>query len=240
MSLRTKFDGLRQIWQFDNRYQLLFDRIFFPSQNLVTYRYKGLEFLTDLEGGDANGAREVLATDMYRQFLPKMDLPSSISVFRCQANNGGFPLLLLSEGFQLKTVVCVELNPRTFSRMRFNVERNTDCKFYPINAAVCGENKDLNVSLGKGGVGDNIFGENVSEGLEYSIAGKTFDAIYEETFGDEQVDLCKIDIEGAEFETVSLWKISKIKRLPISLDGNSSRKKTEPRPNGDHRGVKNN
>ena len=102
--------------------------------------------------------------------------------------------------FQFNKLACVELNPRTFSRMRFNVERNADCEFIPINAAVCGQNKLLSVMLGKGGTADSIYAPTISNETPCRVEGRTFDSIYDDTFGDRTVDLCKIDIEGAEFE----------------------------------------
>jgi hypothetical protein len=63
---------------------------------------------------------------------------------------------------------------------------------------VTGENRELNVSLGNGGAGDNIY-EN--KGLSsYNIQGLSFDEIYHKTLGDKITDICKMDIEGAEFE----------------------------------------
>lgn len=211
MSLRSKLEGIRQIWQFDNRYELLLARTLFPGRNPTIYKYKGLEFITDHLAGDVHGARELLTTDMYRPFLSKIDLPKVLNVLDLGANNGGFPLLLLSEGFQLKTLACVEVNPKTFSRMRYNIENNTTCEFHLINAAVCGENKTLDLVLGDGDPGDNIYAKGNRNGLATQVQGKTFDAIYEDTFGDEQVDLCKIDIEGAEFEMFRSGTFQKLK-----------------------------
>lgn len=217
MSFRTKLDGIKQIWQFDNRFQLLVMRLLFPGESLNSYKYKGIEFLTDHRNGDANGAREVLTTEMYRRFLPEMNLTNPVNVLDIGANNGGFPLLLLSEKIRIKKLACVELNPNTFSRMRFNIERNSDSDFYPLNIAVCGENKTLNVNLGGGGTADNIYEPDKSGGVNYEVAGKTFDTIYAEIFGDETVDICKIDIEGAEFEMFRSGTFQKLKNCRFVL-----------------------
>ena len=230
MSLKSKLNGIKQIWQFDNRWQLLVTRTFFPGENLNVYKYKGLEFLTDHKNGEANGARELLTTEMYRSFLSKMKLPSLINVLDLGANNGGFPLLLLSENFRFNKLVCVELNPHTFSRMKFNIERNSNCKFYPLNAAVCGENKILNLTLGKGGTADNIYNSESTEGVRFNIQGRTFNDIYNETFGDELVDICKIDIEGAEFDIFRSEEIKQIKKckfILLEIHHENNRKRSE-------------
>ena len=217
MSLKSKLNGIKQIWQFDNRWQLLITRTFFPGEKLNVYKYKGLEFLTDHQNGEANGAREILTTEMYRSFLSKMKLPTSINVLDLGSNNGGFPLLLLSENYKFNKLVCVELNPHTFSRMKFNIERNVNCEFHPFNAAVCGENKILNISLGQGGTADNIYNSEPTDNSKYKIQGRTFDDIYNETFGDEIVDVCKIDVEGAEFDIFQSEGFTKIKNCKFIL-----------------------
>jgi FkbM family methyltransferase len=201
MSLKNKLRGLREIWQFDNRLPLLLTRALFPGEKLYVYRYKGFEVLTDLAGGDANGAREVLTSQMYRRFLPQMKLTGAANVLDIGANNGGFPLLLAASGIGLKKVVSVEMNPNTYLRLRFNLERNLKCEVAAVNAAVCGEPGKLNLSLGAGSSGDSIYnGDSVAGGEAFEIEGVTLDQLTERHFPGRTIDICKIDIEGAEFD----------------------------------------
>lgn len=198
MSLKNKIQGLREIWHFDNRWHLTITRVFFPEEKSQFYRYKGLEFLVDHAAGDANGAREVLTSDMYRKYLAQIKNKSKITVLDLGANNGGFPLLLKAEGFDLENIVCVELNPQTFTRLRFNLERNFENNFIALNCAVSGDRREINVRLGGGGAGDNIYDENGVN--SYKIQGLEFDEIYRSSVGEKITDICKIDVEGAEFE----------------------------------------
>ena len=204
MSLHTKINGLKEVWKFDNRWSLMLTKTLFPGEKLHIYRYKGIELLNDHAAGDANGARDVLLSPMYRRFFSQMKFDGAINVLDLGANNGGFPLLLKAEGLKLKKVVSVELNPKTFSRLRFNLERNLNGKIIALNAALCGEGGWLEVSLGAGSTADNIYeiGEG-SRGEKYRIKGLTFDEIYAEYFENETIDICKIDVEGAEFEVLS-------------------------------------
>ena len=199
MGLTNKINGIKEIWQFDNRWQLVLSRLFFPGEKINIYRYKGLEVLVDHSAGDANGAREVLTSPMYRQYLEQMGLNGSLNILDIGSNNGGFPLLLKSEGLTLKKLACVEMNPKTFSRLRFNIERNFDCETDLTNGAVCGRHEVLEVTLGEGGAGDSLYDENAA-GKSLQVQGYTFDEIFNATFEGETVDLCKIDIEGAEFD----------------------------------------
>jgi len=214
MSIKSKLDGLRVIWKFDNRLQLLVARLFFPREPNTSYRLGNVQFLSDHSAGDANGARELLATPMYRRFVDQMRLTPPLRVFDVGANNGGFPLLLKSLGYELGKTVCVEMNPNTFVRLRFNVESNLrdGCEFY--NAAVCGAARDFKLELGTGGTGDTIYqtGGPQKGGRAYTIRGMTFDDIYAGAFGDGLVDVCKIDIEGAEYEVFAAGHHASITR----------------------------
>ncbi len=221
MTITNKIRGFREIWKFDNRWFLIFSRLFFPRQNVQFYRFKGTEFLSDHWAGDSNGAREVLTSPMYRQYLSLMQLPKEISVLDLGSNNGGFPLLLKAEGFKIKSLACVELNPRTFVRLKFNLERNFSGRFIALNCGVCSKPRVLAVNLGEGSAGDSIYrskGPEASVSLE--ILGMTFDDVYKEAFGEEDIDLCKIDVEGAEFEifdAAAAKSISKCRYLLMEI-----------------------
>jgi len=201
MSLRTKINGLRDVWKFDNRVWLTVAKTLFREEKLQVYRYRGLEVLIDHAAGDANGAREVLTSQMYRRFLPKMKFERAATILDLGASNGGFPLLLKASGIALKKVVSVELNQSTYIRLHFNLTRNLDCEIVALNAALCGARRVLEVPLGDGSVSDNIYGnDSQSDGNVYKVEGFSFDDLYSEHFCGEVIDICKIDVEGAEFE----------------------------------------
>lgn len=201
MSLSNKLRGLREVWAFDNRLWLAVTKTFFRQESLHIYRYKGAEILIDHAGGDANGAREILLSQMYRRFLPKMTFDGPANVLDLGANNGGFPLLFATSGIKLNRVVSVEFNPQTFVRLHFNLTRNLDCEVVPVNAALCGSARSVEVTLGRGSVSDSIYaGTSNEEGERYTIQGLTLDHFCAEYFSGQVIDVCKIDVEGAEFE----------------------------------------
>ena len=228
--MKSKVEGLRAIWRFDNRWEILLSRTVFRNDNLNVYRLKGLEILVDHGAGDPNGARHVLVSPMYQRLLDRMEFSGKINVLDLGANGGGFPLLLRANQIRLNKLACVEFNPNTFSRMRFNIERNLDCDFKGINAAICGERRLIEVQLGSGSTGDSIYQQPSpsSAGTRtYRIDGLTFDDIYRASFADEVVDICKMDVEGAEYEvfaTANHECISRCRYLIIEihrLDGHS-------------------
>ncbi len=190
--------------QFDNKLQLLLSRTLFQNNPVVIYCLNGKHILVDHSAGDENGTRAAITTPMYKQFLAQMKLPERVNVLDFGANGGGFPLMLELNGVHIKKVACVEFNPNTYSRMRFNIERNIQAEFVGFNVAVCGEKQEFDVALGSGGTNDSLYqdsSEKNGRGLRhFKVQGLTFDDIYTTAFGDERVDLCKIDVEGAEYD----------------------------------------
>lgn len=214
MSIKNKIDGIKEIWHFDNHWQIIFNRILFSRENINIYRKDGMEILVDHSAGDANGAREVFATDMYRKFIRSINFENEINVLDLGSNNGGFPLLLKSEGLRLKKVVCVEFNPQTYSRLQFNLARNLDVEYTAVNAAVCGKSELLKIGFGASSTSDSIYGDTSAQSVYTAdIQGVTFDALFNQHFVDEIVDICKIDIEGAEFEVFEKGECESLRQL---------------------------
>lgn len=231
MSLLNKFNGFRKIWAFDNRFWLLITKIFFRREDLHIYRYKGFEILVDHAGGDANGARDLLTSPMYRRFLPQLELAQPAKVLDLGANNGGFPLLLATEGIELGKVVSVEFNPHTFTRLHFNLTRNLNCEVFPVNAALCGDARTITSSFGKGSSSDSIYAEGRGTADDTAtISGITLDKFYETYFKGQIVDICKIDVEGAEFEVffgTNCSSISSCRNLIIEIHDNDEQSAEE-------------
>ena len=228
MSIKSKVEGIRAIWRFDNRWELLLSRTVFRNDNLNIYRIKGMEILVDHGAGDPNGARHLLVSSMYQHLLGRMKLQGAINVLDLGANGGGFPLMLHANRICLRKLACVEFNPNTFSRMRFNIERNLDCEFVGLNAAICGERRALEMRLGSGSTGDSIYQQPQTMGARsYQVDGLTFDDIYNASFAGEVIDICKMDVEGAEYEvfaTANHQCVSRCRYLIIEIhrvDGKS-------------------
>ena len=199
--LKSKFEGLRQIWHFSNHWHLIVTRVLFPREPLLIYRLKDICFLEDHAAGDECGARSLLTTPMYRKLLQQMDLRGPLKVLDIGSSNGGFPLLLQACGLELEKVACVEMNPKTFMRMKWNVERNVQSIQFLRNAAVCGQSAPLTLTLASGNTGDSIYkATHRTHGRSYNIDGITFNELYETAFGQDIVDICKMDIEKAEYD----------------------------------------
>lgn len=211
-SWKTKLSGLQALWQFDNRWQLIVNRLFFDRKSRLFYRIGNLDFLVDHGAGDTNGARLCVASTVYKRFLPKMRLGDSVSLFDLGANSGGFPLLLLASGKRLSKVVCVEMNPNTFLRLQFNILSNVRGEVSLIQGAVCGRRTEFELSLGPGSTSDSIYqdkGQDV-EGTSQKVQGYSFDELFETYFATDVVDICKLDVEGAEYEILASGECTRL------------------------------
>ena len=196
--------GFADLLKFDNWTQLLVNRLFFRGQSLVVYKFKGMEVLIDHDAGEQSGTRDCLLTDMYSRYFHLLPKDRPLNVFDIGANGGGLPLSLLSNGCCMETLACVEMNPCTFSRLHFNIRQNVPAaRLHLINAAAHHSDGTLSLALGKGGTNDSIHTVTSAECRDAKIvATRSFDSMADECFGGKEIDLCKIDIEGAEYEVL--------------------------------------
>jgi FkbM family methyltransferase len=201
--LANLWHGFSTLLKFDNRMQLVLNRLLFRQQALVIYRTRGMDVLVDHGGDDQNGTRACLISDMYARYYHLIPTSRPLNVMDLGANGGGLALSLVAHGFTFDRLACVEMNPNTFSRLQFNVLRNVPAKHtHLINAAAYHSDGMLSLKLGRGGTNDSVHAAKGAEKatVEKSVATRSFDSLVQECFCDARIDLCKIDIEGAEFE----------------------------------------
>jgi FkbM family methyltransferase len=203
VSVNTKLAGFRDIMAFDNWPMLLLERLIDRGAGMVVYQKNGLEILIDHRGGDEAGTRSCITSDMYRRYLPLFSLSKPSRVLDLGANGGGFPLMLKIAGIELGRVVCVEMNPLTYSRLLLNLTTNIGSSTIAINAAVCGmqPNSEVLLKSSRGGTGESIYTNQADFSMPHvSVRTTTLQALYEQYFSGELLDICKIDIEGAEYD----------------------------------------
>jgi FkbM family methyltransferase len=203
VTIKLLYGGLRIILAFDNWPSVLFARLFDRKSGFVAYRKKGFEILIDHRGGDENGTRVCIATDMYRKYLPFLDLPGPARVLDVGANGGGFPLMLRIAGIELSRIVCAEMNPMTFLRLQLNLATNFGPQAVAINAAVCGMTPDTEILLkpNRGSVSNSIYKDRPDSSMDHvAVRTTTLQALYDRYFDDGPVDIVKVDIESAEYD----------------------------------------
>jgi FkbM family methyltransferase len=205
MSIASRLAGLRAVLVFDNWPMLLVGRIFDRKTGFVVYRKNGCEILVDHRGGDEAGTRQCISSDMYRRYLPSFALAGPVRVLDLGANGGGFPLMLKIEGIEIARAVCVEMNPLTWQRLQVNLGANLGEAAVAVNAAVCGIEHGTEILLkpSRGGTSLSMYGHCADRSSPHvEVRTVTIQALCEQYFKSEIVDICKMDIEGAEYEAL--------------------------------------
>ncbi len=201
--ITNKLNGFREILNFSNRFELILLRTFFRSTRLRTYRLGRHEFICDHAHGDENSIRSAVATPMYLQFCRYLPRDHGLVVVDLGGNAGGFAAMLLSAGFLIERIVAVEMNPTTCSRLRFNLTTNCGESVSVLNAAVMGEDGQLQLALGAGSTSDSVFRESTDVGSRSTtVRGISLRTLWRDADVVAPVDVCKIDIEGAEYEAL--------------------------------------
>lgn len=216
MGFAQKIAGLQDLLHFDNWPMLVLGRTFDRQTGLVIYRKGPYEILVDHRGGDENGTRACIVSDMYRRYLDKLAIKGPVRLLDLGANGGGFPLMLLLNGYEVMRAVCVEMNPLTELRLRVNLATNLGTRAIAINAAVCGNDAPAEISLqpSRGSTGLSMYRNQVSDSEPHvAIATTTIPLLFERYFPDEAVDICKIDIESAEYDALQSTPDSVLRRI---------------------------
>jgi len=204
MRLRSKLEGFRQTRQFDNWAQVAANRIAFPNTGCIVYRLGDAEMIVDHLGGDENGLRACIASNMYRGLLDAIHDRASIrTLLDIGANGGGFSLLAYLMEIPLQRVACVEMNPKVFGRLAFNLHQNLDgVSLCLINGAIAPKRGTIELSLGRGSTGQSLLSSTLAQTSKRSaIELLTFDDVVDRAFPDAgPIDLCKVDVEGSEYQ----------------------------------------
>jgi FkbM family methyltransferase len=126
------------------------------------------------------------------------------------ANIGVFALLACRQG--CRSLVAVEPSPEAFAVLGQNLTENGFAgRAVAVHAAVCGESRGsvpfAVASSALNSLGDNLSGQRVTE-----VATTTLGALLDQHF-DGQLDLLKMDCEGAEIEIVSQASDQDLRRI---------------------------
>ena len=200
--MANRLERIKVYFQFDNYIEIFLGRVFFRKSSLKVLRIGDIQAVVDHRGADTASICHCLGTDAYKQFLSLIDLSGSLNIADIGANVGGFSLLLKYLNCEINNLICIEMNPNTFARLQMNIRTNFGPEAKVVNAAMCAHTTEFQLELGTGFTNDSIHrGTLQRSGLHtHVVKGDTFDHIIGNIFGDEIIDLCKMDVEGAEYE----------------------------------------
>ena len=219
MNIKNKIIALRSNLQFDNWPITLLQRLLFRKENLIVYRNGKLAFVVDVEGGDLPGTRECMTTDMYTRYFKQLPKNRPLSVLDLGANGGGFALSLLAGGFTFSNCVCMEMNPNTFTRLQFNLNYNDRNHCRAVNAAVAGRNGFVEIRNTSGGTSESIYSQKLDGMADtLKVPLMTLDEVVDSNFEPHTlVDVCKMDIESAEYEVLESNTCQSLRRFRLLI-----------------------
>jgi FkbM family methyltransferase len=126
--------------------------------------------------------------------------------------------------------VSVELNPRTFAALEYNLSLNNFHMVEPLNAGIAGEPGTLAFREGSCSLSDSIFQQTGSEENAEMVPILTLDDVVERyKVSTRDIDLLKLDCEGAEYSiirTASPQRLRQFKHIIIEIH--------EPPPSGEN------
>ncbi len=224
---------LSYLFEFDNWPVLLCQRVFFRKARLLAFRREGMEFVLDYSGGDHCGVLPCLTSGMYSQYFSVLKTGKPLKVLDLGANAGGFCLALLAAGMRFEKLVCIEMNRHTHSRLQFNILQNFNCEAVIVNAAVGGRMGSIRIPDNRGGVNEHIFADLTIDTKVFEVQMLTVNEIVQCYFGGEKdayIDVCKMDIEGAErdvFLSATCDLVRRVRFLIIELHFTSAATEAE-------------
>ncbi|MFW2437769.1 MAG: FkbM family methyltransferase [Arenicellales bacterium] len=160
---------------------------------------------------------EIFLNNEYTPILKCIHGTASPSIVDLGANIGGFALFIF-ENFPEAKVVSVEAAPDTYEILRRNQEINPERNWKILQAAVWAKNGYVNLDRRDASTGHRIA---IDEGDGESVPARRLDDILTEA-GIVDIDLMKMDIEGAESDVVpvneEIFKRTKILVIEIHTD----------------------
>ena len=205
-TIRNKLAGFADSLAFSNRASILFQRLFRPGDPLVSYCWKEKWWLVcDARFMDAHAAKEVLARGCYQPWIRRSVRDGRLAYVNVGANIGAFDVAVAAEA-AIPAGLSVELNPRTFVRLNFNLEINGLLNVRTLNAGIAGAGGSLRFRATECSLGDGLFTAQPSaqDGAAIEVPLFTLDeALTRSGLEAGEFDLLKLDCEGAEYGIVA-------------------------------------
>lgn len=219
MDFRGKFTVIKRIWRYDNALQVIASRVCFRRTQSVIHRMGNDEFIIDYSLGEQNGTGGCVADRGYALFIEAMNFECGMQlrILDLGANGGGFALFLHQMGFHFTKLVAVEMNQRTFARLSFNLLRNLNGDIRLIQGAVSDRSGETTLAVSDGGISDSIYSLPKQQGLTRRVTLIALDELVNQHFANQEIDIIKIDIEGAEFEILGSHVKTSLKRARFIL-----------------------
>ena len=203
--LKERWQGLRRSLAFSNRWELLLVRGLYPRRRIVVYEWQGRFTLAcDVRTLDHHSPKEALAEAAYDLIIQHSRREGRCSYVNIGANIGAFDVAVAALS-EVPQALSVELNPRTYRRLCFNLQANDFHQVKVMNCGVAGQSGKHQFALTDCSLADSLWSSpDASAGGEtVEMELKTLTQCLDESgFAAGEFDLLKLDCEGAEYGIV--------------------------------------
>ncbi len=189
---------VRMAFEFSNPLQLIVEKIMTRGVYLAFQHHEYRLFSCEIPCWDSVAIRECLVEKAYDTAI-KMAKPAKGpgSYINIGANIGAFDVAVYEQWGRDARGVSVEMNPWTCARLLNNICYN-QLPVCVINAAIAGKPGKIKINLKESHSGQSIY-DKVSAETNTEIEALTLAQIQSPVAG-KDIDLLKVDCEGAEYE----------------------------------------
>jgi FkbM family methyltransferase len=186
---------------------LLLQRLLFRAHPIVSYLWKNRWILVcDTRYSDHYSPQSLLADKEYSDWLKACVRNGECSYVNIGAHIGGFDVAIRDAADRVSKALSVEMNPRTFAALKYNLAVNGFSTVYALNAGIAGERGSVDFAPGSCSLSDTIFSQKDgdSSGTVKLPLITLQDALDQSGLADSQMDLLKLDCEMAEYSIIRL------------------------------------
>lgn len=205
--LTELYNGFRDSLVFSNWKSLVIQRLFCRHERFVSYLWQNRWWvLCDQSHLDNNGPKEIFAEKIYHQSIQLSAKNDKISYVNVGGNIGVFDIVVASLINTVTRAITFELNPRTATRLRFNLQANQLNHIDIREIGIAGQAATVKLNDTGCAYSFTLYNPSTQEnGIECQVQPLST-ALAQEFEQGIEWDLLKLDCEGAEYEILALTK----------------------------------
>jgi len=218
--------GLRWAWRFENPLSILLQRKIGKTCSLEVLVHRGSQIVVDRIGSDRHVVTDVILDGMYDSFLERASRDrTGFRYMNLGANIGTFDIRvfqMLASKVPAIHGIAVEMNPVTYARLTLNLDLNGLYSVRPLNAAAWDSRGEVNIDPAGSDTGQRC--ENSRDG--WAVPMLPWTELMATAAQGNQIDLVKIDIEGAEervIPCITVEEAARIRFLVVETHGRTAR-----------------
>ena len=219
--------------RFDNFWDILTRSIAARYRMVGLYDLESGPVIVDRAAADPNGIWACLFWWEYEGAISVLEDffsdPMPLGILDCGANIGGFGLLLTSRGVKIREYHAVEMNPRTFGRLAYNLTNwRTQLPARVTNAALADQEGWVKINDTFGDDSQSLFAQAQKNGEsgQVWVHKTTLHTLLDASQWKSGLpELIKLDVEGSEFDAIYQLDrnlLSGTKAIVMEVHGNRS------------------